>query len=79
MSLNGDNNVFSQSSYLVNSYNALSTLVGIGDTSVNTNNDMPTIARGAMEDTVYYHSIQHEGPTFLEGDLEFPQAYERTL
>ena len=79
MSLNGDNNAFSQSSYLLNSYNALSTLVGIGDTSVNTNNDMPTIARGAMEDTVYYHSIQHEGPTFLGRDLEFPQAYERTL
>ena len=54
-------------------------MLGIGDTSVNTNNDMPTIARGAIEDTEYYHSIQHKDPSFLAGGLEFPQAYERIL
>ena len=64
---------------MLNSHSTLSTVLGIGGTSVNTNNDMPTVARGAIEDTEYCHSIQHKDPSFLAGDSEFPQAYGRIL
>lgn len=44
--------------YLLNSYNALSTVLGIVDTSMNTDNYVPTIVRGAMEnDTESCRSI----------------------
>lgn len=61
--------------YLLNSYNALSTVLGIVDTSMNTDNYVPTIVRGAMEnDTESCRSIQHKGLSFPGGGLELPHC-----
>lgn len=65
---------------LLNSYNALSTVLGIGDILVITNNYMPGTVRGTLEDdTECHHGIWHEGSSFSGGGLELPQVYDRTL
>ena len=55
---------------LLNSCNALSTVLGIGDRLVITNKYMPVIVRGTLEDdTECHHSIWHEGSSFSRQEL----------